>query len=150
MKNLAKQKRFPELGILDFMKDVAETSGKWVNWQIIRGKRYVWWETDRDVLSRWAQSIIETEERLREITQHEIFIKDCIQKVGARSDEAAKIVVTDMIEDMISLDHEYSRLERIYDTMVAGCPVSPIKSGYLWIRKQPQWHLKSVVRDLLI
>ncbi|OQE39236.1 hypothetical protein PENCOP_c007G00523 [Penicillium coprophilum] len=143
MKNPVKQMRLPDLeDILDFVKDVAEISGRWVNWQIIRSKRHVWWETDRDVLSRWAQSIIETEERLREITQHEYFIKECIREIDGRSDEAAKTILTDMIEDMISLAHEYARIERIYDTMVAGCPVSPIKSGYLWIRKQPQWHLR--------
>ncbi|KAJ5503480.1 hypothetical protein N7463_006354 [Penicillium fimorum] len=151
MKNPVKQ-IFPELeGFLDYVKDVAESSSRWVNWQIIRGKRHVWWETDRDVLSRWAQSIIETEERLREITQHEKFVKNCIQQIDARSDEAAKTILTDWIEDMISLDYEYSRLERIYDTMVAGCPVSPIKSGYLWIRKQPQWHLRiHQARDQLV
>ncbi|KAJ6125275.1 hypothetical protein N7471_012592 [Penicillium samsonianum] len=143
MKNPVKQKLFPALeDTLDFIQDVAETSGRWVNWQIIRGMRHVWWETDWDVLSRWAQSIIETEERLREITQHENFLKKCIHKFHHDSDQAAKYVLPDFIEELIALDHEYMRLERIYDTLLAGCPVGPIKSGYLWIRKQPQWYLK--------
>lgn len=144
MRNPVKQKLFPALeDTLDFIQDVAETSGRWVNWQIIRGMRHVWWETDWDVLSRWAQSIIETEERLREITQHENFLKKCIHKFHHDSDQAAKYVLPDFIEELIALDHEYMRLERIYDTLLAGCPVGPIKSGYLWIRKQPQWYLKS-------
>ncbi|OQE11649.1 hypothetical protein PENVUL_c002G10353 [Penicillium vulpinum] len=145
MKSLVKQIRFPELeGILEFVQDAAERSGRWVNWQIIRGKRHIFWETDRDLISRWAQSIIETEERLRETTQHEKFLKDCIQKFQASSDEATKtILIPDMIEDIISLDHEYTRLERTYDTILAGCPVGPIKSGYMWIRREPQWYLRS-------
>ncbi|KAJ5791723.1 uncharacterized protein N7518_008734 [Penicillium psychrosexuale] len=144
MKNLVKQIRFPALeDILNFAQNVAETSGRWVNWQIIRGMRHVWWETDWDVLSRWAQSIIETEERLREITQRETFVKKNIYRFHNGSDEAAKSVLPDFIEELIALDHEYTRLERIYDTLLAGCPVGPIKGGYLWIRKQPQWHLRN-------
>ncbi|CAI7621294.1 unnamed protein product [Penicillium glandicola] len=150
MKNPVKQKLFPALeDIFDFVQDVAETSSRWVNWQIIRGKRYIWWETDWDVLSRWAQAIIETEERLREATQHENFLKKCVQIVPS-GNEASKTFVSDIIEDLIALDHEYTRLERTYDTILAGCPVGPIKSGYLWIRKQPQWHLRSAVGAVVV
>ncbi|KAJ5617874.1 hypothetical protein N7537_002988 [Penicillium hordei] len=144
MKNPVKQMRFSALeDFLEYVQDVAETSGRWVNWQIIRGKRHIWWETDWDVVSRWAQSIIETEERLRETTQRENFHKKWIHKFHNGSSEAGKFVLPDLIEELIALDHEYTRLERIYDTLLGGCPVGPIKSGYMWIRKQPQWYLKS-------
>ncbi|KAJ5788569.1 hypothetical protein N7457_003559 [Penicillium paradoxum] len=144
MKPQTKKMRFPKLeGIRDYMQDAAETSSRWLNWQIIRAKREVWWETDPAVLSRWSQSIIETEQRLRETTQHENFLKECIQMVRAGHDQAAKSFLPDMIEELISLDREYTRVERTYDTMLAGCPAGPIKSGYLWIRKDPQWYLKS-------
>ncbi|KGO67162.1 Major facilitator superfamily domain, general substrate transporter [Penicillium italicum] len=143
MKNLVKQIRFPALEeVLEYVQDVAETSGRWVHWQIIRGKRHIWWETDWDVVSRWAQSIIETEQRLRETTQRENFLKKWIHTFHSGSDEAGKFVLPDLIEDLIALDQEYVRLERIYDTLLAGCPVGPIKDGYMWIRKQPQWYLK--------
>ncbi|KUM64872.1 hypothetical protein ACN42_g2193 [Penicillium freii] len=143
MKNPVKQMRFPALeDILEYAQDVAEASSRWVNWQIIRGKRHIWWETDWDVVSRWAQSIIETEERLRETTQRENFHKKWIHKFHNGPSEAGKFVLPDLIEELIALDHEYTRLERIYDTLLAGCPVGPIKSGYMWIRKQPQWYLK--------
>ncbi|KAJ5400811.1 hypothetical protein N7465_011300 [Penicillium sp. CMV-2018d] len=143
MKNPVKEMRFPALeDILEYVQDVAEASGRWVNWQIIRGKRHLWWETDWDVVSRWAQSIIETEERLRETTQRENFHKKWIHKFHNGSSEAGKFVLPDLIEELIALDHEYTRLERIYDTLLAGCPVGPIKSGYMWIRKQPQWYLQ--------
>lgn len=143
MKNPVKQIRFPALEeVINYIQDVAGASSRWINWQIIRGKRHIWWETDWEVLSRWAQSIIETEERLREITQRENFLKKYIHKYHAGS-ESAKAALPDFIEELIALDHEYVRLERIYDTLLAGCPVGPIKSGYEWIRKEPQWYLKS-------
>jgi hypothetical protein len=144
MKNQIKQRKIARLErVLDLIQEAAKVSTNWIRWQIVRGKRYLLWETDAGVLSRWAQSIIETEILLREVTQHENFVKDCIQMVNANSDPAAKAILPDMIEELISLDHEYTRLERTYDTVVTGCPAGPIKSGYLWIRKQPYWHLKS-------
>ncbi|EKV11238.1 hypothetical protein PDIG_51830 [Penicillium digitatum PHI26] len=143
MKNPVKQLRFPALeDFIEYVQDFTETSSRWINWQIIRGKRHIWWETDWDVVSRWAQSIIETEQRLRETTQRENFLKKWIHTFHNGSNEAGKFVLPDLIEDLIALDHEYVRLERIYDTLLAGCPVGPIKEGYMWIRKQPQWHLR--------
>ncbi|KAK4862599.1 hypothetical protein LT330_002732 [Penicillium expansum] len=107
MKNPVKQMRFPALeDIFEYVQDVVETSGRWVNWQIIRGKRHIWWETDWDVVSRWAQSIIETEQRLRETTQRENFLKKWIHTFHNGSDEAGKFVLPDLIEDLIALDQE--------------------------------------------
>lgn len=129
--------------MLHCIQKAAKISTNWIRWQIVRGKRYLLWETNPEVLSRWAQSIIETEILLREVTQHENFVKECIQIMNANSDPVAKSILPDMVEELISLDYEYTRLERTYETVVAGCPTGPIKSGYLWIRNQPYWHLKS-------
>ena len=144
MKSQTEQKRFAQLeGMLDLIQEAAKDSTNWIRWQIVRGKRYLLWETDTAVLSRWAQSIIETEILLREVTQHESFVKECIQIMNANPDPVAKAILPDMVEELISLDHEYTRLERTYETVVAGCPAGPIKSGYLWIRQQSHWHLKN-------
>jgi hypothetical protein len=144
MKSHTEQKKLARVdGMVDSIQEAAKMSANWFRWQIVRGKRCLLWETDTTVLSRWAQSIIETEILLREVTQHEHFVKECIQIVNGNSNQTAKALIPDMIEDLISLDREYTRLERTYETLMAGCPAGPMKSGYLWIRKQPSWHLKS-------
>ncbi|QQK39683.1 Major facilitator superfamily domain, general substrate transporter [Penicillium digitatum] len=113
MKNPVKQLRFPALeDFIEYVQDFTETSSRWINWQIIRGKRHIWWETDWDVVSRWAQSIIETEQRLRETTQRENFLKKWIHTFHNGSNEAGKFVLPDLIEDLIALDHEYGPSRR--------------------------------------
>ncbi|KAJ5347546.1 uncharacterized protein N7506_000799 [Penicillium brevicompactum] len=121
-------------GLLVCIRGTTRLSANWMRWQIVRGKRRLLWETNTDILSRWAQSVIETEILLREVTQHESFVKECIQIVNANHDPVVKAILPDMVEELITLDHEYDRLERTYETIVAGCPAGPIKSGYLWIR----------------
>jgi hypothetical protein len=151
MKIPAKKRRFSALeNLLDCVHEAAEIFGeaaeifgRWVSWQIIRGKRHICWETDRTKLSRWSQSIIETELCLRETTQQETHMKEFIQIVQASSDEAVKALLPEVIDELIALDHEYTRIERTYDTLLAGCPPGPIKRGYLWIRRDPQWYMKS-------
>ncbi|KAJ5142738.1 uncharacterized protein N7515_001525 [Penicillium bovifimosum] len=133
--------------LLDYIHEATEISGRWVNWQIIRCTRYVCWETDRTKISRWSQSIIETELCLREITQHETYMKECVQIVHADPDKDVKALLPEMIDELIALDHEYMRIERTYDALLAGCPPGPIKGGYLWIRRDPQWYMKTWVSD---
>ncbi|KAK9854628.1 hypothetical protein MYU51_003795 [Penicillium brevicompactum] len=120
-------------GLLVCIRGTTRLSANWMRWQIVRGKRRLLWETNTDILSRWAQSVIETEILLREVTQHESFVKECIQIVNANHDPVVKAILPDMVEELITLDHEYDRLERTYETIVAGCPAGPIKSGYLTV-----------------
>lgn len=143
MKNEPKAKCLGLERLLDCIHIAVQVSINWTQWQIVRGKRCLLWETDPNVLSRWAQSVIETEILLREVTQQESFIKEYIQIENAKSDPASRAILPGLVEELISLDHEYGRLERTYETIVAGCPAGPIKSGYLWIRRQSYWHLKS-------
>lgn len=144
MKSESKHKKLAIFGGLSgCIEGATRVSANWMRWQIVRGKRLLLWETNPDVLSRWAQSVIETEILLREVTQQESFVKECIQIVNANSDPVAKAIMPDMVEELINLDHEYDRLERTYETIVDGCPTGPIKSGYLWIRSQSDWYLRS-------
>ncbi|CAG8050306.1 unnamed protein product [Penicillium olsonii] len=144
MASEAKKKKIAVIGgLTGCIEGATRVSANWMRWQVVRGKRLLLWETNPDILSRWAQSVIETEILLREVTQQESFVKECIQIVNANSDPVAKAIVPDMVEELITLDHEYDRLERTYETIVAGCPAGPIKSGYLWIRQQSYWYLRS-------
>ncbi|KAJ5543405.1 hypothetical protein N7461_009408 [Penicillium sp. DV-2018c] len=141
-KSLANKPCFSALeSLLDNVYETVETSGRWLSWQIIRGKRLVCWETDRTKLARWSQTIIETELCLRETAQHETYMKECVQIVQASPDKDVRALLPEMIDELIALDHKYMRVERTYDALLAGCPPGPIKSGYLWIRRDPQWYM---------
>jgi hypothetical protein len=65
--------------LLELSEEIAEKSGRWIYAQLLRGMRYIWWETDREIFLQWAQSIIKTEIRLRETTQREFYLKELIQ-----------------------------------------------------------------------
>ncbi|KAJ5758091.1 uncharacterized protein N7511_006785 [Penicillium nucicola] len=129
--------------LLELSEEIAEKSGRWIYAQLLRGMRYIWWETDRETFVQWAQAIIEMELRLRESTQREAYLKELIQYQHQYRtlDERARLET--LIEELISLDRDYRNLEQAYVKLIAECPEGSMKSAYLAFRQQPQWHMMS-------
>jgi hypothetical protein len=129
--------------LLELSEEIAEKSGRWIYAQLLRGMRYIWWETDREIFLQWAQSIIKTEIRLRETTQRESYLKELIQYQQSYRTVDEKSRLEALIEELISLDRDYRNLEQSYVAVIAKCPEGSMKSAYLSFRRQPQWHMMS-------
>jgi hypothetical protein len=153
MKNLIKTKKLQQPtkrrklqkleNLLELSEEIAEKSGRWIYAQFLRGMRYAWWETDREIFLQWAQAIIETELHLRETTQRECYIKELIQCQQTYTTISEKARLEALIEELISLDRTYRNVEQSYERVVAKCPEGSMKSVYLSLRRQPQWHMMS-------
>lgn len=117
-------------------------SGTWRLAQKIR--RWSHYQTYLSGPYKWAHPVIETEMQLCATVQRESFLKEEIQNVHTNSIGHDEKQLQNWAEELVLLDQEYWRLERIlYIARCNGVPGEPAREAYFSLREKPGWHLKS-------
>lgn len=108
--------------------------------QWLRFKQYLWWESNPEDFWKWSQKLIETDIRLREIVQREMLLQEEHQQL-ATTPHPNQVELYVYSKELVLLQEQYWRLERVYNALEASCPSEPAKRAYFSVRKSPHWHL---------
>jgi len=130
---------------ISYLESQLESWGKWRLAQKSRHQRFRSWETDLTVIRvcQWAHSVIKAEMQLFATAQREIFLKEEIERLDKGSTGHDQKQLQKWTEELVLLDQEYWRVERILYTAEANGKRGPAKAAYLSLRKRPGWHLDS-------
>lgn len=122
------------------LEDLLVRKGREDLAQWLRFKQYLWWESNPEDFWKWSQKLIETDIRLREIVQREMLLQEEHQQL-ATTPHPNQVELYVYSKELVLLQEQYWRLERVYNALEASCPSEPAKRAYFSVRKSPHWHL---------